>query len=60
MAISYHGDSTGRRRRQRSVSLAECHLTGFDDDRGRFRGKQHQSVKILRGLGTPEDQVSVH
>lgn len=35
-------------------------LTGFDDDKGCFRGKQHQSVKILGGLGTPEDQVCAH
>ena len=32
-------------------------LTGFDDDKGCCRGKQHQSFKILRELGTPEDQV---
>ncbi len=34
-------------------------LTGFDDDKGCCRGKQHQSVKILRELGTPEDQVAL-
>lgn len=33
-------------------------LTGFDDDKGCCRGKQHQSIKIVRGLGTPEDQVA--
>lgn len=33
-------------------------LTCFDGDKGCCWGKQHQSVKILRELGTPEDQVA--
>lgn len=33
-------------------------LTRFDGDKGCCRGKQHQSVKILRESGTPEDQVA--
>lgn len=35
-------------------------LTCFDGDKGCCRGKQHQSIKILRESGTPEDQVCVH
>lgn len=57
-AIGYHGD--GKKRmggRMQNSFVWRVSYTSFDGDKGCCRGKQHQSIQILRELGTQEDEL---